>query len=110
MLLPVLVKDCGYYFAGSIIDEFQFGVNEGCEKFGLVLEGSPKPTQYQCTPRELILRSTADWDKINRDLKTLESESLVQISKADTPLFSITSKGIEKMLALEGKTAKWNRI
>ena len=83
---------------------------ETLKTLSLIAEGSPKPTQYQCTPRELILRSTADWDKINKDLLTLESESLVQISKGGTLLFSITSKGIEKMLSLEGKSHKWNRI
>lgn len=67
----------------------------------LIAEGSPKPTQYQCTPRELILRSTADWDTINRDLHKLESEALVQITKADKILFSITTKGMNKILALE---------
>ncbi len=70
----------------------------------LIAEGSPKPTQYQCTPRELILRSTADWDTINRDLHKLESEALVQITKADKILFSITTKGMKKILALEGKS------
>ena len=82
---------------------------ETLKTLSLIAEGSTKPTQYQCTARELILRSTADWDKINRDLQTLESESLVQISKGGTPLFSITSKGIEKMLSLEGKPIKWHK-
>lgn len=67
-----------------------------------IAEGSPKPTQYQCTPRELILRSSADWDSINRDLHKLESEALVQISQAATPVFSITPKGMNKIHSLEG--------
>jgi predicted transcriptional regulator len=83
---------------------------ETLKTLSLIAEGSPKPTQYLCTPRELILRSNADWDKINRDLQTLESEALVQISKAQTPLFSITLKGIEKMLSLEGKPINRRRI
>lgn len=70
----------------------------------LIAEGSPKPTQYQCTPRELILRSTADWDTINRDLHKLEAEALVQITKADKLVVSITTKGMNKILALEGKS------
>lgn len=83
---------------------------ETLKTLSLIAEESTKPTLYQCTPRELILRSKADWEKIDRDLKTLESEALVQISRGGTPLFSITSKGIEKMLSLEGKSHKWNRI
>lgn len=82
---------------------------ETLKTHSLIAKSSTKPTQYQCTPRELILRSTADWDKINKDLQTLESEAQVQISKGGTPLFSITSKGIEKMLSLEGKPIKWNK-
>jgi hypothetical protein len=82
---------------------------ETLKTLSLIAESSPKPTRYLCTPRELILRSSADWDKINRDLQTLESEALVQISKGASPLFSITSKGIDKMLSLEGKPIKWNK-
>ncbi len=88
---------------------YMTGQYETLKTLSLIAESSPKPTQYQCTPRELILRSKADWDKINRDLKTLESEALVQISKGGTPLFSITSKGIEKMLLLEGKPLTWKK-
>jgi hypothetical protein len=78
----------------------------------VIAEASPKPTQYHATPRELILQSTADWDTINTDLRKLEQESLVQISKADTMLISITSKGIEKINSLEGfpKNYKTTRL
>jgi hypothetical protein len=69
----------------------------------LIAEESTKPTQYLCTPREMILKSTSDWDKINNDLKTLAEKSFVQITRADTIRFSITSQGIAKLHALEGK-------
>ncbi len=68
-----------------------------------IAESSAKPTQYQCTPREMILRSDSDWEKMNQDLQKLESESLVQISHTANIQFSITSKGLEKICALEGK-------
>jgi predicted transcriptional regulator len=78
---------------------------ETLKTLSLIAEDSPKPTQYLCTPRELILRSNADWDKINRDMRTLASEELVEIvTSAAAPLFSITSKGMDKILSLEGKT------
>ncbi len=57
---------------------------ETLKTLSIIAEESPKPTQYQCTPREMILNSSSDWDKINRDLLTLQSESLVQITQADT--------------------------
>ena len=68
----------------------------------VIAEGSTKPTQYHATPRELILKSTADWDTINTDLQKLEQESLVEISNADTLRFCITDKGIDKVRSLEG--------
>jgi predicted transcriptional regulator len=81
--------------------KYMLDQDDTLKTLSLIAEGSPKPTQYQCTPRELILRSTADWDTINRDLHKLESEALVQITKADKILFSITTKGMNKILALE---------
>ena len=68
-----------------------------------IAESSPKPTQYKCTAREMILHSSADWETIQNDLDQLASEALVQVSKADTILVSITAKGIDKINSLEGK-------
>ncbi|MES2373411.1 MAG: hypothetical protein V4557_12575 [Bacteroidota bacterium] len=76
---------------------------ETLKTLSIIAEESPKPTQYQCTPREMILNSSSDWDKINRDLLTLQSESLVQITQADTIRFSITDAGIRKIHSLEGR-------
>lgn len=76
----------------------------------IIAEESPNPTGYKCTPRELILRTNNDWDLINRDMRTLAGEELVEIvPSAATPLFSITAKGMEKILSLEGKTNFKNR-
>jgi hypothetical protein len=73
-----------------------------------IAESSPKPTQYKCTAREMILHSSADWETIQHDLDQLATESLVQISKADTILVSITEKGLEKVSSLEGKPSVQN--
>jgi len=70
-----------------------------------IAESSPKPTQYKCTAREMILHSESDWDTIQKHLDALAGESLVQISKADTVLVCITEKGIEKINSLQGKTS-----
>ena len=73
----------------------------------VIAEASTKPTQYHATPRELILQSTSDWDTINTDLQKLEQESLVEISKGDTLRFCITTKGLERIHALEGTPSKY---
>ena len=69
-----------------------------------IAENSIKPTRYQCTPRELILKSNAEWKQIESDLEKLETESLVEIAHASTPLYCITEKGMKKILALEGRS------
>ena len=83
---------------------------ETLKTLAIIAEESPKPTRYQCTPREMILKSTSDWDKINRDLIALQSESLVQISQSATVSFSITTKGIDKIQLLEGKPPKYGTV
>lgn len=70
-----------------------------------IAEASLKPTQYQCTPRELILNSKSDWAKINEDMNTLAAEGLVLITPGSTPLFTITAKGLNKILTLKGLPA-----
>ena len=72
-----------------------------------IAESSPKPTQYQCTARELILRSKADWDRISQDLNTLAKEAMVQITPGAAPLFTITPKGLNKILSLQGRPAQY---
>jgi predicted transcriptional regulator len=75
----------------------------------IIAEESPNPTAYKCTPRQLILRTNNDWDLIDRDMRTLQAEELVEIVPSTAaPLFSITAKGLEKILSLEGKT-NYNR-
>jgi predicted transcriptional regulator len=82
--------------------QYMLNQYETLKTLSIIAEASPKPTQYHCTPRELILQSKSDWDTINNDLQKLEKESLVEISQGDTPRFCITDKGIEKLRRLEG--------
>jgi predicted transcriptional regulator len=58
-----------------------------------IVQDMSQPTQYHCTPREMILHSTFDWDLIQKHLTQLQEEGYVLISKADTIRFSITEKG-----------------
>ena len=69
-----------------------------------ITEKAINPTRYQCTVRELILQSSADWKQIQEDLTNLEKESFVEISPGAAPLFCITEKGLKKIMALEGRS------
>lgn len=60
-----------------------------------IVSEAAQPELYRCTPRELILHSTFDWELINKHLATLSEEGFVVISQADTLQFSITGKGME---------------
>lgn len=65
---------------------------------------TPHPTQYLCTPREMILHSVFDWELINSHLSSLEKEELVVKVQADTLQFYITQKGLDKVAAETGVT------
>ena len=67
----------------------------------LLVKDTPQPTNYQCLPRQLILLSSFDWATIYTHLLELEKEELVQIVQADNIQFSITQKGIERIVSLE---------
>ncbi len=64
------------------------------------------PVQYLCTPREMILHSTFDWDLIHKHLTELETEGLVKMIKADTFLYSVTQEGLDKISSTQVKPAK----
>jgi predicted transcriptional regulator len=84
--------------------QFMLSQYDTLKVLSTIAENTTKPTRYQCTPRELILGSQADWKQIQADLTKLEQESLVEISHAATPSFCITEKGLKKILALEGRS------
>ena len=56
------------------------------------------PTQYACTPREMILHSSFDWEQILEHLHELVKEELVIISPAETLQFFITQAGLDMMM------------
>ncbi len=66
-----------------------------------IVRDTPHPTQYLCTPREMILHSTFDWDLIHKHLVSLREEGLVLIGQADTLQFSLTSTGMDKAISLD---------
>ncbi len=59
-----------------------------------IVKQETHPTQYRCTPREMILHSTFDWELISKHLSVLEADGLVEVQQGDAPSFSITEKGI----------------
>jgi hypothetical protein len=59
------------------------------------------PTQYACTPREMILHSHFDWELILEDLQALAKEGMVMISPSETIQFFITQVGLDKISTVE---------
>lgn len=56
---------------------------------------APQPTQYQCIPREIILRTSFDWAEIYTSLMALQEEGLLKILDADGIRFSVTREGLD---------------
>lgn len=64
-----------------------------------IVKEETHPTLYHCTPREMILHSTFDWELISKHLELLKADGFVEeIQNGNSPSFSITSKGIEDLL------------
>ncbi len=59
------------------------------------------PTQYACTPREMILHSNFDWEQILEHLHELVKEELVIISPAEALQFFITQAGLDMIMTHE---------
>ena len=55
-----------------------------------IVRDTPHPTQYLCTPREMILHSVFDWDLIKTHLSLLATEDLVCMIQADNLQLYIT--------------------
>lgn len=66
-----------------------------------MVQEAPQPTQYQCIPREIILRSSFDWAEIYTALVTLQEEGLVKIFDADGIRFSVNQEGLDFVSKLE---------
>jgi hypothetical protein len=71
-----------------------------------IAQEESNPIQYLCTPREMILHATFDWERIYKHLLSLQEENLVVIAQADTLQFSITQQGLNKIRTLEEKPGK----
>jgi predicted transcriptional regulator len=71
-----------------------------------IVQESSNLMGYQCTPRELILRSSFDWSIIQKHLELLEQEEMIVITKAETVQYAITKSGIEKAASVESAPAK----
>jgi predicted transcriptional regulator len=66
-----------------------------------IVKSDPAPQTYLCTPHELILRQTQDWDTIQKHLKALAAEQLVIIRQLDKMAICITETGITKAKSLK---------
>ena len=59
-----------------------------------IVKEHAQPEQYHCTPRELILHSTFDWELINKHLELLQVDGMVTMQHGISPSYCITQKGI----------------
>lgn len=59
------------------------------------------PETYLCSPREIILRQSQDWDTIQHHLQLLVKQELVVVKQLDKIAVCITHKGIQKAKSLE---------
>ena len=62
-----------------------------------IVKDDPQPQTYKCRPREIILRQYQSWTTIEKQLKVLKDEGLVEIQQEDTIVITITKQGIEKV-------------
>ncbi len=65
-----------------------------------IVKNDSRPETYPCSPGEIILRQSQDWDLISQHLQTLMSEELVTMKKLDKYAVCITAKGLEKARSL----------
>lgn len=66
-----------------------------------IVKSDAAPTTYLCTPHELILRQTEDWNAIQKHLEALAAEQLIIIKQLDKIAICITQAGINKVKAVK---------
>lgn len=66
-----------------------------------IVKSDPSPQTYLCTPHQIILRHTQDWQQIQKHLELLALEKLVSIRQLDKFSISITGAGMAKAKALK---------
>jgi hypothetical protein len=64
--------------------------------FDIAIE-DPQPETYKCRPREIILRQYQSWSTIEKHLRLLKDDGMINIQQEDTIVIFITAKGIEKI-------------
>lgn len=69
-----------------------------------IVKNDSRPEMYPCTPADIILRQSQDWDCISQHLQFLMSEDLVTLKKLDKFAVYITPKGLEKARSLSSFT------
>lgn len=66
-----------------------------------IVKKDPAPQTYLCTPHEIILRQTLDWNSIQKHIDKLAAEQLIIVKQLDKIFISITDAGIVKAKALK---------
>ncbi|MEO6220749.1 MAG: hypothetical protein ABIO81_10005 [Ginsengibacter sp.] len=65
-----------------------------------IVKNDTHPETYLCSPREIILRQSQEWETIQEHLQTLVNEGLILIKQLDKIAVCITPKGLEKAKSL----------
>jgi predicted transcriptional regulator len=94
-------KDCGYIILNKriylVVMDKRYAT---LQTLANIVCDTAHPSQYFCTPREMILHSVFDWELIHTHLSLLVTEELISMRQADTLQFSITEKGLQKITAM----------
>jgi endonuclease III-like uncharacterized protein len=61
-----------------------------------IVKNDPAPHTYLCSAHEIILRQSADWGTIEKNLEVLKAEQLVIVKQLDKIAVCITNAGIAK--------------
>ncbi|MDB5190842.1 MAG: hypothetical protein JWQ96_405 [Segetibacter sp.] len=73
-----------------------------------IVKNDPAPHTYLCSPHEIILRQSTDWNSIQKHLDVLAAQQLVIIKQLDKIAISITHTGIAKVKALKNNFVNKN--
>ena len=73
-----------------------------------IVKSDPSPHTYLCTPHEIILRQSQDWQFIQKNLEILVNEKLITIKQLDKIAISINPAGIAKAKSLKNNFVSSN--
>jgi predicted transcriptional regulator len=71
-----------------------------------IIKEQAHPELYHCTPRELILHSTFDWDLISKHLELLEADGMIKVEQGNMPSYCMTEKGIQQTIVLSNEVTR----